>query len=126
MTSTTTVDGVKVTITLSNTKDCPWDSRSPHNHYRVRLSKNGKSVSFDYFGSINDYQNNIHPEASDVLYCFASDSFTGLDDFEDFMGNMGYSNYEEARKVWKTCVRFAKAAERLGISRETLEKWMDY
>ena len=123
MTNIAIIDGFKITLALANTKQPQW-SNGKHNHYKVRISKGRKSLSFDYFGSINQAERGIHPTIADALACFAMDAFCGKLSFEDFCFDMGGSTDSmKDLKAWKSCVKFAKDAERLGISEEVLEVW---
>lgn len=119
------INGFKVTLTLSNTKQPAW-SVGVHNHYKVKIAKDGKSHTFDFFGSIHMAENDIHPTIEEVLDCFAMDVLCGQLSFEDFCSDMGGSTDSiKDQKSWKACVRSAKAAEKLGISNDILGEWRE-
>jgi hypothetical protein len=80
----------------------------------VRISKGRNSVSFDYFDSIHNTQNNEEADMKDILFCFASDVSNGREEFDDSM---------MTPKQYRECKRVANAAERMGISNETLAEW---
>lgn len=79
--------------------------------YRVTLKRTGdarKSVSFDFWNSLNDSQQGKTPSAYDVLACISSDYYTP-DTFEDFCSNYGYD--EDSRKAeqsFKAADKFAR------------------
>jgi len=108
-----TINGITIKTTLSNTKQPTW-SMGIHNHYKVRVSKGRNSVSFDYFDSIYNTQNNKEPDGKDILFCFASDVSNGREEFDDSM--MTPQQYRE-------CKRMANAAKRMEIPEETLVEW---
>lgn len=118
------INEFRVTMTLANTKQPEWSS-GVHNHYKVRIAKDGKTFSFDFFSSTEDAERGEHPTIKDALYCFASDVFLGKLSHKDFCDEMGCST-DSIRdlKAWKLCVKFAKNAERLRITDTILEEWM--
>src|SRR6478609_4379590 len=60
------------------------------NQYRVTLrGKDRASVSFDFWGSINDRRALNDPSAYDVLACLSGD-INCRDTFEEFCGDYGY------------------------------------
>lgn len=125
MTASKTIDGFKVTMTLSNTKQPAW-SIGTHNHYKVKIAKDGKSHTFDFFGSIHSTKNGIHPTIEEALDCFSLDVSCGQLSFKDFCFDMGGSTDSiKDQKAWKSCVKSAKAAEKLGISDYILDGWRE-
>lgn len=123
MTSQENIDGFSVTMKLSNTKKPKW-SNSVHNHYKVRIAKDGKSHIYDFFGSVSQAERGHHPTISDALNCFAMDILSGQETFEDFCLSMGGSTDSiRDREAWKACQKVSKAAKKLGITEEILYKW---
>lgn len=114
--------GLKLRMTLSDSKTAPWGDDEYHPHYRVTLSRasgwNAKKLfvhcsgrlTFDFFGSINDGKNGTHPSEYDVLACISSDIHTP-DTFEDFCAEYGES--EDSRKALQTFRRADRFARRL-------------
>ncbi len=104
---------VKLTKYPPEMQDAPhWADDGKHgNRYRVKVSHPGLSaakLSFDFWGSIRDREQNKHPSKYDILACLSSDSHCA-DDFDDFCGDTGYdSDSRKARKLWKRCTKFAK------------------
>jgi hypothetical protein len=117
------IDGFQVTTTLANSKKPEW-SNGNHNHYKVKIAKDRKSLSFDFFGSMADFEKGIHPTIKEALYCFALDCSLGKQSFKDFCADMGASTDSiHNLKMWRSCVKSAKNAERVGIPDEVLEAW---
>jgi hypothetical protein len=94
-----------------NPRSPGWDG--PHgNHYRPRFSRIGEpgSLTFDFWGSMNDMHEGKDPTAYAVLSCVASDVHCPLT-FADFCAEYGYD--EDSRKAFATFKRCAAFAERL-------------
>lgn len=84
----------KHAIQFEHSEPCARDSFRPPDkcyHYEVTPSKPGKSVSFPFQASINDYHNGIRRlRLYDVLSCLSVDvSIDGT--FEDFCADFGYN-----------------------------------
>lgn len=112
--------GIKLRVTLSDSKTAPWhdESRGERHHYRVTLSRNvyaGRNshspkarLTFDFFGSIADAEKGAHPRAYDVLACLSGDINTP-DTFAEFCGDYGYdADSIKAKRQFNRCDRFAK------------------
>lgn len=73
---------------------CPPWGDSGHTHgdrYRVTVKRaNGKSISFDFWNSLKDVQENKRPTAYDVLACISSDATmpTNPDEVASELGEM--------------------------------------
>lgn len=97
-----TRNGLKMRITLSDSKPAPWDSSMYRPHYRITVSGKGRRMAFDFWGQkVREY---------DVLACCSSD-IGCPDTFEDFCSEYGYD--EDSRKVFQTFKRAANHADRL-------------
>lgn len=134
-------NGLKLRITLSNSKVAPWnDGTGEHNHYRVTVSrkeryegyivgtgKNAQLVAkpprlvFDYFGSIADAKAGTPPSEYDVLACLSS--YLHCDDtLADFCANMGYSEDSiKARQTFTRCKRFSERLQEFFTENEQTE-----
>lgn len=86
------------------------DGREHGNQYKVTLSRDGKEVSFDFWGSINDRKNGVDPSEYDVLACISCD-VNCPESFEDFCAEYGYD--EDSRKAFATFERCAEFARQL-------------
>ena len=77
------------------------------NQFKITLSYDGRSTSFDFFDSIYNYNQGkkllLESELPWCLYCFISDALAGQMSFDDFMGEFGYEDWKEGKRVWKAC-----------------------
>jgi|GEM_PF-3845162 len=88
---------IKFSIDCSNTKNARWEPSGEH--FIVQLTKKNprKQITFDFWGSVNDMENQITPNAYDVLACISGDcSFT---DKEDVISEFGYEFYDDAERI---------------------------
>ena len=130
-------NGIKFRATLSDSKVAPWDEHAgeswpgggkilpmdlekPRHHYRVTLSKPGKSLgkygrvfsnrlTFDYWGSIADAEKGItEVSAYDVLACISGDA-NAPESFESYCAEYGDSmDSIKAKQQYTRLSRFAK------------------
>ncbi len=105
-------NGVKLRITLSDTKLANWQP-SGH-HYRCTLSRGNRGsllssrLTFDFFGSVSDAEKGKDPSAYSVLACISSDA-TCPETFSDFCSDFGYeSDSIKALQTFRRCSSFAK------------------
>ena len=79
----------------------PFDKNDYLNHfkYRITLKRNDKKYSFNFYGSNNDYQNNVKTVSPyDVLSCLQKyDVGTESDFILDF--GITISDYEDAKRI---------------------------
>ena len=91
-----------------NKKPCEWDCG---NSYRLTLKRAGKkSVSFDFFDSINNQKLSIVPSNYTILACVGAESFCPLT-FEDFC--MEYCYELDSIKDKKTFKAFRKITKKI-------------
>jgi hypothetical protein len=82
-----------------------------HNIYRVRIDRNGKSFSFNFTDSANNYNKGIRPTVYDVLACLQKYE---VGTFEDFCSEFGYDMWKkESHKIYKAVKREYDSVERL-------------
>ena len=99
--------GIRLRVGEASDKAPPW-ADGPHGYcHRITLSRDGRRLSFYFWGSINDANLGKRPTAYDVLACIGSDLRT----FEEFCGEYGYD--EDSRKALDTFKRVRKFADRL-------------
>jgi len=122
--STTQFGEVKVTMFLSNTKKPTW-SNGDHDHYRVKIGHEGKSHTFDFWGSIANKENNQLENVKNALNCFASDCDLGEGEFEDFIWKTGGFEDSKNLKIFKACQKSHKAIKRLNIPNNVSLGWLD-
>lgn len=107
-----TTHGIKFTCKPGNGKAPAWndgDNTEHGNHYRVTLSKTGKRITFDFWGSIADARAGLRTERPySVLACLSSDA-TCPETFDDFCGDYGYdTDSRKAYRDFKRCAAFGK------------------
>ena len=88
------------------------------NKYRIRMSYNGVTVSFNYH---DNYKN--ESGVKDYLYALLSDknAYESTRDVNDFMLGFGYKNYNEAKRIREACKRNSEKLEKLFNSEELEE-----
>lgn len=112
--------GIKLRITLSDSKPAPWDTAG--HHYRVTMSKAGfykyppnsgwckdpRRLVFDFWGSAADMRAGKAPSAYDVLACISGDTHCP-ETFKDFCADFGESeDIIKALQTFKRCLSFSK------------------
>ena len=104
----------------------PWECEREHLHgdrYRVTIKRIGpdrvftcgepgsRSVSFDFWNSLNDMQAGKRPTAYGVLACISGNTHCA-DTFKDFCFDFGYEqDFRKAEQTYKLC---RKIADKLG------------
>lgn len=128
--------GLRLRVTLSDSKTPAWNPEHEGHHYRVTLSRpaikqtgdlardvaatlrrkdSGASatasrLTFDFWGSLNDADNNRDPGAYQVLDSLASEA-TCPDTFRDFCSEFGYD--EDSYKARQTYTRLKRFSDRV-------------
>lgn len=117
-----TRNGLKMRITLSDSKSPAWakEGEETGHHYRVTISKGElpmiggvnrpppSRLVFDFWGSIADARKGKEPSAYDVLSCISGDAYTP-ETFADFCAEYGYEEDSiKALQQFRRCDRFAK------------------
>lgn len=100
--------GIKLTLISEDYKKHFADDKNERQVYKMRISRNGKSYTFDFGASIADPS---EPTMYDVLA-----AFTKYDprDFENFCGDYGYDeDSRTAEKTYKAVKKEFAAVERL-------------
>ena len=95
---TTNYKGFVVTLSDADTNklDKAWEGAKKHWRCIVYDKTNRKQMGFDVFGGSNATMKPL-----EALYIFCDDAYTCFEDAGELM-NMGYSSYEEAKKVYKS------------------------
>jgi hypothetical protein len=104
--------------------------KSPRYHYKITVKRDSSRRMFDYYSSINDYQNGKKElEENDLkfaLECILSDAIAGLDTFSNFCSEFGYDeNSRNAEKVWKACKRSSAKLLSLGLLESQLYDYIN-
>jgi len=104
-----------------------WDSENKHNKFSVRVRNiiTNKSVIFDYFGSVQDYNNckveMTHEENMFALYCILNDGLSGSESFEIFCDNFGYNTDSiKDKKIYKECMKSNEKLQRIEINNSNM------
>ena len=103
---------IKFSFKLANTKTPDWknDSR-PVNHFIATFRRGKKRMSFDFFDSINNFNNGVITlQAYDALVCCSSEIHCP-DTFKEFCSEFGYD--EDSRKAEKTFKSLKKFSDKL-------------
>ena len=108
--------GAKMTVSFLR-NDYYFDKdRERRNVYRVRIERNGKSMSFTFGDSVYNTQKNIRPSRYSILACM--EKFNPWRGMRDFVQEYGYEiedyeSYIRAERAYKACVRQVKQVERV-------------
>lgn len=100
-------------VNFPNTGD-----KTLHNKFRVKVTTNQGSTSFDFYDSMHNYQKGITAlsdrELFGALECFLSDAICAVNSFEDFCSNCGYdTDSRSAERVYNACQKSLRKAERI-------------
>jgi len=98
--------------------------------YNILIVSNIEIVLFNYFGSINAYENGkdwlTFEDLRSVLHCVVSDAISGLMTFDDFCTEFGYSNDSiKARGVYRECRKSYSKLVKLGLSEKDMYEILD-
>lgn len=97
---------LKMRINLSNSKPAHWEPSG--NHYRVTISGKLRRITFDFWGSVHQADNNLTPREYSVLACISSDVYVP-NKFKDFCDEYGYEEDSiKAMQTWQRCIKFER------------------
>lgn len=109
---------------LANKKLPTWEESGirKNNHFVVALKRNGAKVSFDFFGSKNDFQKGVHElDSYSVLVCLSSDLYVP-EDFESFCSEFGYdAGDKKTKKLFKVCLKQSQKLQKFFDTEEMRE-----
>jgi len=110
---------VSVSAVFGASKEPGWDG-SHGDQYRITVGTDQGRMSFDYWNSYHDMQNDKSVKLENALGVFICEALDGLEYNEDTLADeFGYSP-SESRRVYREMQRFAKAAARLGLDESAL------
>jgi len=120
--------GITFSFKLEDKKLPPWresEVRQNH-HFIVTLKRGDKKLSFDFFGSQNDYRNGKQEiDAYSVLACCSSDYYCP-ETVEDFCGEFGYDeDSRNAEKLHKAYLKQSKKLQAFFDGEEMVENLME-
>lgn len=108
------------------------NSNKYHNQFKVTVKNTDTKtrVSFDFYGSQNDYQNGVlelgQSDLKHALYSFISDSQAGTMEFEEFCNEFGYNeDSRRAEKIHKACIKSFEKLEKLDISESEMYDYLN-
>ncbi len=94
-----------------------WNESTLHNIYKVTVKRNGRQYTYKFYDSIHNTQNNIKPDAYDVLACLEK---YDVGSFEDFCSEFGYDAFDDygrmnrtTKKIYDAVIREFKGVERV-------------
>lgn len=83
-------------------------------YYSCKLRRGNKTYTFQFYDSVNNYQNDERPTKYDILACLETfDYIDGLEDFANEFGYDIYENYKETEKIYKACMKQSEKLHRL-------------
>ena len=94
------------------------DDKTLHNKFRVTVSTEIGRISFDFYGSHQDYVNGQktinRDDAKHALCCFVSEACSGNDTFINFCSELGYDeDSRTAERIYKACVKSLAKFEKI-------------
>ena len=120
--------GITFSFKLANKKLPTWaeSKERQNNHFTVTFKRGDKKLSFDFFGSQNDYRNGKQEiDAYSVLACCSSDYYCP-ETVEDFCGEFGYDeDSRKAEKLHKACLKQSKKLQAFFSGEEMVENLME-
>ncbi len=96
----------------------PHDNQ-PHDRFLVKIKHNNKQISFNFFGSYDNYmKHKIKLDDQglvDAFYSFLSDAEAGIKSFDDFFGDFGYEVDKNFKAIYWAVVKTYDKARKLGL-----------
>lgn len=119
-------DNIDINVTsafIDWVKGFPFDNKdiNYHGHFKIHLSTESGSDSFDFYGSANDaVKQKVIMNDEDLKYalkCIIDDALSGTYSFEEFCNEFGYDeDSRRAEKIYKACANTYNRLSALGIS----------
>lgn len=86
-----------------------FGDNTPHNYYRIFLTRGKDLITFEFYDSILNTESGIKTLNNDSLLdafnCFLMDciSYCNSNGLSDFMTEFGYENVEDAERIYEAC-----------------------
>lgn len=113
--------GVKLVYLCADTPAWEKDKRQIHNHYTLVIkNEQGTATTFDFWGSVHDYETKRTPNVKGALECVLSDALSGFehDNIDDFAEELGYTNdtkVSETMRIFNLCKEAGEKLKKLGL-----------
>ena len=109
------IEGLTVESKFLGDKEASFNSGNWNNH-KIKLTYNGHSRTFDFWGSIRNPEISTEEELKGAVECILYDATTGhqYDGYDidtgtqEIINEFGYSDFREARRVFKGVVKTFK------------------
>lgn len=105
------LDFLKSTSTVMKIKSAgvskaPWSDKSDRNRYSVSLTRGGKSMDVDFYGSLHMFKTGISPSEYDILTCLVKWDPGSLGDFVQEYGYemKDHKSVTTTTQTWMACV----------------------
>lgn len=106
--NTTAAGQISINSTFLNNKSWSGNEQNWNNH-KITILHNGKKISFEFWGSIQNPEITTDEENIFALYCFLRDSEAASNSFKDFCNEFGYDeDSRRAEKIYKSCEKSLK------------------
>lgn len=130
-TMTKEVDGrkIKVSAEYIGDKAANWTVNGQQNYHnnKVTIRCGGRSLSFDFWGSIMNPECRSDSDLRHAAYCAVSDARMGEMEFEDFCKELGLSvDSLQAHNSWKACKAMKRKIDRVLTVEEQDEILMNF
>ena len=109
------IEGLTVESKFLGDKEAPFNSGNWNNH-KIKLTYKGHSRTFDFWGSIMNPEISTEKELEGAVECILFDWTTGQQYYDcdldtgtqEIINEFGYSDFREARRVFKGVVKTFK------------------
>ena len=114
------ITGLTVKLVYKGDKEAPFNSSNWYRHI-ITLTYNKKSIRFDFWASIAEPEITTKKQLIGAIECILLDGITGkeyqyysIDDgTQAIMDEFGYSDFKEAKRVFKGVVKTYEKLEKL-------------
>lgn len=107
-----------------------WEKKksNKHPHFLVKFEIGCNSHTFDYWGSVMDYRNDIdsmtEKNCIEAFEMFIFDCVSANQSIDDFQSEFGYENVSECIKIYNACKESLEAWKNFFIDPYDLDNWL--
>lgn len=107
-----------------------WEKKKSdkHPHHLVKIEIGCNSHTFDYWGSVMDYYNDVdsmtEKDCIEAFEMFLSDCISANQSVDDFQSEFGYENVSECIRVYNACKKELEAWKNFFIDPYDLDNWL--